>query len=57
LYWRNSEGRSYADDDKNKIEPIIEKDNKGNITKCTIHQDLPIFKNKAGKRLMLDYSK
>ena len=57
LYWRNSQGRSYADDDLNKKEPVVEKDSKGNITKCIIHQDLPIFKNKAGKRLMLDYSK
>lgn len=57
LYYRNSEGISYADDIKHKKEPIIKRDDEGNITEFTIYQNLPIFKNKAGKRLMLEYSK
>ena len=43
LYYRNSRGVSYADADKYKVAPG---DSSYSI-------DLPIFKNKAGKRLML----
>lgn len=42
LYYRNSQGHSYADIDTNKLEPNPD-----------IHINLPIFKNKQGKRLML----
>ena len=43
LYYRNSKGRVYADVDVNKIAPSNGK----------IHTNLPIFKNKLGKRIML----
>lgn len=43
LYYRNSQGNSYADVDSHKIAPI-----NGRIL-----THLPIFKNKLGKRLML----
>lgn len=43
LYYRNSQGNSYADVDSNKITPINSR----------ILTHLPIFKNRAGKRLML----
>ena len=47
LYYRNSASHSYADVDVHKKEP--DKNNDSVI----IHTDKPIFKNKAGKRLML----
>ena len=43
LYWRNSAGNAYADVSSNAIKPNPD-----------IHIGLPIFKNTAGKRLMLD---
>ncbi len=43
LYYRNSAGHTYADFERYAIKP--EKDK--------IHIELPIFKNKSGKRLML----
>ena len=42
LYYRNSQGHAYADIDEHKLKPNPD-----------IHINLPIFKNKAGKRLML----
>lgn len=42
LYYRNSQGHAYADVDEHKLKPDPD-----------IHINLPIFKNKAGKRLML----
>jgi hypothetical protein len=54
LYWRNSEGHAYADVIENKVDTDIKRDNNGNIISYTIHIDKPIFKNTAGKRLMLD---
>ena len=47
LYYRNSAGNAYADTDIHKQEPIRTDDS------IIIHIDKPIFKNKAGKRLML----
>ena len=44
LYYRNINGNSYADEDENKFIPTIN----------DIRTNLPIFKNKQGKRLMLD---
>ena len=44
LYYRNINGNSYADEDENKFIPTIN----------NIKTNLPIFKNKQGKRLMLD---
>ena len=52
IYYRNSEGRSYADDDKYALAPIITRVN-GNITNFTVHCNLPIFKNRLGKRVNL----
>jgi hypothetical protein len=43
LYWRNSEGHAYADVSSNAVKPNPD-----------IHLGKPIFKNTAGKRLMLD---
>ena len=43
IYYRNSKGNSYADTDINKVTPLDGK----------ILTHLPIFKNKAGKRVML----
>ena len=43
LYYRNSAGHSYADYEEYKLKP----------TGSVIHTNLPIFKNKQGKRLML----
>ena len=43
IYYRNSKGNSYADVDINKVAPVDGK----------ILTHLPIFKNKAGKRVML----
>ena len=43
LYYRNSAGNVFADSDTNKKEPV----------NGVINTELPIFKNKAGKRLML----
>ena len=43
VYYRNALGRSYADSDSNKVAP----------ENGRIHTNLPIFKNKAGKRLTL----
>ena len=43
LYWRNIAGNAYADVSSNAIKPNPD-----------IHIGLPIFKNTAGKRLMLD---
>ena len=54
LYWRNNVGHSYADTDTNKIGTNIKYDDKGNIISYDIHINKPIFKNKQGKRLMLD---
>ena len=54
LYWRNNEGHSYADIDANKIGTNITYDVNGKITSYDIHINKPIFKNKQGKRLMLD---
>jgi hypothetical protein len=54
LYWRNDAGHSYADTKDNKIGTNIKYDDKGNIISYDIHIDKPIFKNKQGKRLMLD---
>ena len=54
LYWRNSAGNVYADVIDNKVGTNIERDNAGNIISYTIHLNKPIFKNTAGKRLMLD---
>ena len=54
LYWRNKAGNAYADIIENKVGTNIERDNDGNIISYTIHLDKPIFKNTAGKRLMLD---
>ena len=54
LYWRNIAGNAYADGIENKVGTNIERDNDGNIISYTIHLDKPIFKNTAGKRLMLD---
>ena len=52
LYYRNSSGHNYADIDSNKIKPTeILGDGELNYT---IHLNKPIFKNKAGKRLLLD---
>lgn len=42
LYYRNTEGHSYADSDEHKVTPSN-----------GIRTDLPIFKNKAGKREVL----
>jgi hypothetical protein len=44
VYYRNSTGTASPDDDKHKAEPI----------NGQIHLGKPIFKNKAGKRLMLE---
>ena len=52
LYYRNSSGHSYADVDSNKIKPTEGLD-VGELN-YTIHLNKPIFKNKAGKRLLLD---
>ena len=43
IYYRNNKGNSYADTDINKVAPLDGK----------ILTHLPIFKNKAGKRVML----
>lgn len=43
LYWRNTAGNTYADVSSNAVKP-----------NPNIHIGLPIFKNSAGKRLMLD---
>jgi hypothetical protein len=48
LYYRNSKGHSYADDEEYMLEP---KNNE------EIHFNLPIFKNLSGKRLMLPENK
>jgi len=50
LYFRNKAGNSYADISDNAVRPtdgILEE------TNYIIHLNKPIFKNKAGKRLML----
>lgn len=52
IYYRNKENHAYADTEQNALKPIITKDEFGNNT-YTIHQNLPIFKNKVGKRLNL----
>ncbi len=54
LYYRNSQGRSYPDDDVNKVHTNVVRDASGQIIEYTIHTDKPIFKNKAGKRVMLE---
>ena len=55
LYYRNKEGHSYADITGNKQKPeILARDSNGKITSYKIYTNLPIFKNKQGKRLMLD---
>jgi len=55
LYYRNKEGHSYADITGNKQKPeILARDSNGKITSYKIDTNLPIFKNKQGKRLMLD---
>ena len=43
LYYRNREGNTFADVESNKLAP----------EEGVVHVGLPIFKNKAGKRLML----
>ena len=53
IYYRNSKGHAYADIDDNKCTADVEKDSSGNIVSCDVKIDLPIFKNKAGKRLTL----
>ena len=59
IYYRNSEGNTYADVDTNKLDTSVKdangnilKDPDGNIIK-KIHIDKPIFKNSQGKRLTL----
>jgi hypothetical protein len=53
IYYRNSEGHAYADIDANKCTADVEKDSSGNIVRYDVKICLPIFKNKAGKRLTL----
>lgn len=57
LYYRNTKGRSYADIDDNKVDAGVEKDALGNVTKFDVKLGWPIFKNLAGKRLMLEAEK
>lgn len=58
-YYRNIKGHSYADDEANKVKVgDTYVDEEGNSTEITLdyimEHDLPIYKSKAGKRLMLD---
>ena len=53
LYYRNDKGHSYADDDSNQKKPILIYDANDQLIDYTIHTNLPIFKNKQGKRIML----
>jgi hypothetical protein len=57
LYYRNEKGRSYADIDANKVDAGVVKDALGNVTSFNVQLGLPIFKNTAGKRLMLEDEK
>ena len=51
LYYRNSEGNSYADIQKNRIDPWKYENGKMILNK--VYTNCPIFKNKKGKREML----
>jgi hypothetical protein len=55
VYWRNNQYHAYADNEEYKEKPEINRDSEGNITSYRVKTDMPIFKNKAGKRLVLDY--
>ena len=57
LYYRNNEGHSYADINDNKVDAEVVKDALGNVTGFDVKLGLPIFKNLAGKRLMLEEEK
>lgn len=56
IYYRNKEYHSYADDIGNAVKPYdVVKDDQDNIVAdAGIKVGMPIFKNKAGKRLTLD---
>lgn len=56
LYYRNKEGHSYADVGGNKVAVGVIEDDSGK-TKFDVKLGLPIFKNLAGKRLMLEEEK
>ena len=51
LYYRNSEGNSYADTQNNRVDPWKYEDGKRILNK--VYTNYPIFKNKKGKREML----
>ena len=59
LYYRNSEGKSYADVDEHKKDPWLRDlngkliKNKDKLILDKVYTNYPIFKNKKGKREML----
>lgn len=55
LYYRNSAGNNYADWETNKVKPVLTGSGSGTVLfSDVVNKNLPIFKNRAGKRLTLD---